>query len=810
MAVDKDFLSDFSSNDFTGISNCFIQKLGKEFKRLHTRDEYELLMRKMQKKIDYNVNHGLRPYGGAVQLIYTTIVNMFVELKGGREKIFCFPDSLTAHNSEQVYEELNKLAEGMKSQKEIDAQFLEEVKKLYCGDKNGYKGGADYIRRLVIRRLREISPEFVCAYNDDGYEIISEGKHKGEKKLRDDIDSVSTKLLILKQFIKQFGWCDGLVGDDDHGRGFKCTQLKEIIENNYGGDWQAAAEGITEEIFLDMSGAANRKLLSVAEDMEQGRFGDKSRTREDLYVFAIAFKMRWHEESIGDDDIRKNLFFDYYCDSLIYELNRGNRWEADISGYGINYKNFVEICYLYSIEQAIPDTADMKKAYNSAELYRFQRAKRMIKKCEDSDNNKTEDDFFNAKPEDELFDENYTKHYVESFRNVLLEKNESDAVDYILENYICKFDRIENCKNLIEEDSKDCEKIKNILCATERFQTLEVQQNGYTWEYSEPEILDDRNPDEASRILELQSNDSCKGLIQRDVRFHTQMAASPSSHIYIYRCRRQFNSNNKEGRSLFGKIRKEGAEAARCRLEYKFFSSQNGMRGNHWIITDMPVLKDLQYSIGTRTAGMIYESVNQEILNIREVRDFTFKPFIGSIYSTAEHKKPLSFSAVKDKAQKHTEMYYGNGHKVPDGFFDDFRMLLLAYDEKLRAERQLMQHLFVEDDPEPGMSSDDSEWIVNRSEMMIAAFRYMYFKLCETEANLLKDIMKSFSSFYDYLNRSVEFTVKGFEKSFSGVSELLTECGFMEINPKSIFDLLLIYSAYQSMSTLLSVHNAER
>lgn len=103
-------------------------------------------------------------------------------------------------------------------------------------------------------------------------------------------------------------------------------------------------------------------LLKLADDLASGKFRVNGITREQLYVFAIAFNLRYYPDPTAPDydpglDIVKNLFQDYYSDNLLrYVLDAEylqNKvfYEAEPTGEGINYKNYVEVIYLYCLCQ---------------------------------------------------------------------------------------------------------------------------------------------------------------------------------------------------------------------------------------------------------------------------------------------------------------------------------------------------------------------------------------------------------------------------------------------------------------------------
>ncbi len=99
-------------------------------------------------------------------------------------------------------------------------------------------------------------------------------------------------------------------------------------------------------------------LLKLADDLASGKFRVNGATKEQLYIFAVAFDMSAGQENTDESrDIEKNLFHDYYNDNLLryvldeeYIRNTTN-YENEPSGEGINYKNYVELIYLYYLSK---------------------------------------------------------------------------------------------------------------------------------------------------------------------------------------------------------------------------------------------------------------------------------------------------------------------------------------------------------------------------------------------------------------------------------------------------------------------------
>lgn len=106
------------------------------------------------------------------------------------------------------------------------------------------------------------------------------------------------------------------------------------------------------------------ELLRYCDKMAKGYFQTNSRVnRRNLYYYAILFDMSYDmgDPSRREDDrsdITKNLFHDFYCDNILrflFDAKEGQTvtdLEAEPTGEGINYKNFVDVVYLYYLVNA--------------------------------------------------------------------------------------------------------------------------------------------------------------------------------------------------------------------------------------------------------------------------------------------------------------------------------------------------------------------------------------------------------------------------------------------------------------------------
>lgn len=109
------------------------------------------------------------------------------------------------------------------------------------------------------------------------------------------------------------------------------------------------------------------EILKISDDLAEGKYKKSSTMKEILYLFAFAFDMSISFENNKEKnlrDIKKNLFEDFYCDNIIRYVNDYQLhgiYEEPI-GITIQFKNFVEIVYLYWLNKD-------SKTYSPAEKY---------------------------------------------------------------------------------------------------------------------------------------------------------------------------------------------------------------------------------------------------------------------------------------------------------------------------------------------------------------------------------------------------------------------------------------------------------
>jgi len=172
------------------------------------------------------------------------------------------------------------------------------------------------------------------------------------------------------------------------------------------------------------------KLLEIANAISNSKFsGQDESSREYLYLFALAFGMRYdssHSTMPGFYDIESNLFEDYYCDNLINDLSAATN---PISGHGINYKNFAEVTFLWGLHRL--GTGKTAKDI-LREIYH------VINHC--FVNGKTYEEFEpDVAPGGVLNNSDLTGIYREKFAtDKVVNMNEDDLKEYNITHYACQ------------------------------------------------------------------------------------------------------------------------------------------------------------------------------------------------------------------------------------------------------------------------------------------------------------------------------------------------------------------------------------
>ena len=391
--------------NFTELTRSLKHELDERFKNIHSREEILTL-------VDDFVTVPADGKGESERDIITILIESdrytgFVKAHG--TKPLC-DDRTDSQKVQKASEEYRKYAELLPKDDEVDGIFMNELHELYAH----YRPSESYIDRIVRRRIGSISPEFINE-ND------------------------TTRLLILKQFLKAVEFPKNTA---HFSRAFMAYIIEAMGCELKGGKSSRAATAeeiasLTDSVFDKLAEAPEKgkdaqkefkekwEWLIFADDVASGFFDNQHTIRRKIYIFSIIFQMTYNTGEDGDEfdeltDIEKNLFADYYSDNLIDSLksDRATSRDREPSGYGINYKNFVEVIYLYFLHRS--DLSPNEKLL---------RAEKMIKNCETKDPTV-------LKMQEKLHGKKHTQYYMSPLLSGVMRMDEAEFEEFIKENYI--------------------------------------------------------------------------------------------------------------------------------------------------------------------------------------------------------------------------------------------------------------------------------------------------------------------------------------------------------------------------------------
>ena len=155
---------------------------------------------------------------------------------GGKIKIASLMETFDdCEKNAEAIEEYKKYVSKLKSVSELDSLFRERIKKIY----SFFHSSDEYMSRMVTELLEEYNEKI---------------QNEGEKY---DLTQ-PVRLLILKHFIRQFGYCDevsynkSLFSSEDEEKKFEKyflekfnnEKLKEYVENKCGGDYMKLTDNV--------------------------------------------------------------------------------------------------------------------------------------------------------------------------------------------------------------------------------------------------------------------------------------------------------------------------------------------------------------------------------------------------------------------------------------------------------------------------------------------------------------------------------------------------------------------------------------
>ncbi|MCD7904684.1 MAG: hypothetical protein LUG24_03740 [Clostridiales bacterium] len=182
---------------------------------------------------------------------------------------------------------------------------------------------------------------------------------------------------------------------------------------------------------------AGWKLLQICDDLTKGSFKNNlGKTRVYIYYFAFMFGMTAaiRETDIRDDktDIEKNLFEDYYCDNLVRFFESTYKdseylssFEKEPAGNGINYKNFMEVIYLYYLYRTDLNLKPGQKIDRAEKKIRecIKKAEKANKESGKDKENTASDDIFSG----------LTSVFKRMYINSIADIDEDEIADFVSE-----------------------------------------------------------------------------------------------------------------------------------------------------------------------------------------------------------------------------------------------------------------------------------------------------------------------------------------------------------------------------------------
>ena len=234
----------------------------------------------------------------------------------------------------------------------------------------------------------------------------------------DSIGRGSLKLRILRRFMKT-------VNVEDNKKYYSETLASKDIYD------------VDESIFDNLDEASKTKkdyapLAKAAYNLAEGNFISPTTTKEQLFLFAFAYDMRYYVSVDADDyvlrkDVEKHLFEDYYCDNLtryLYLEDGGKSGNSDKepSGVGLNPKNFIDVTFIYYLnKEGLSASQRVSGFYNT------------VNKVKNAWKN--EHEYIEAQKS--VFENIPTAVYQQKIDTVISGLDEESFANYLIENYYC-------------------------------------------------------------------------------------------------------------------------------------------------------------------------------------------------------------------------------------------------------------------------------------------------------------------------------------------------------------------------------------
>lgn len=183
-------------------------------------------------------------------------------------------------------------------------------------------------------------------------------------------------------------------------------------------------------------------LLKLCEDLAQGNFSAERLVREELYLFAVAFDLLFSPGGQNTDRDFEKCFRDYCNSSFLRWITGHSRQirnggeEQELTSSGINYKNFLEVIFLYYL------TEENIKKPDGSYLSGAERLKKIYNAATEAHKNYTPQETVSKKQKAPsytvLFEEKVKPHDTKQTSVLYLDENE--FIEYITTAYDCSAD----------------------------------------------------------------------------------------------------------------------------------------------------------------------------------------------------------------------------------------------------------------------------------------------------------------------------------------------------------------------------------
>ena len=502
------------------------------------------------------------------------------------------------------------------------------------------------------------------------------------------------------------------------------------------------------------------KLLEISNNLANAKFSSQKKTKEYLYIFAIAFDIRKLPRANPKriDDIEKNLFFDYYADNIVNNLSsieeNNDNSNTMIDGYGINYKNFAEVIFLWSLEQNKMSAGERLKA--CYEIIEYCKKNGKTKDQLDKEKSKSKDTDFN------------TKFYCDKF-SVIKNLSKDKLKEYIINEYVCR----SNNQNIMQISS-------NPITAAKIVKEQEKVVNKLLEKINE-EMIHDKKQYRKDLIDDFKfESDVCDFFLETEYFKRKCNNCEMSTEKFPY-CKEYFNHCN----TLFTDYKNRLGQ----NMEYNCISCCLFFPENSLDDGKCPICDERVY-INTMTVDdLLYIKVNEKLKGLDPFKEFlkSFSKVTDLCSENQTQLRDLLYRIQKRlKLDSNTEIHFKNVSRSTIIALCFYEFVLINWRKRL--------------------SNNPPVW---------GSFEEFYNNFCNggTYSYKIDDESEKLENYKnkDYENLDELLTDGQMEtKTFIGANERLEAAGYQKINSKNIFDIYVIFLAYRDNYSPMYVSHTDK